>query len=174
MYGGATTTTLTLTGITAAMNGSRYRCVVTGATPCGAVNTDANNGILNVTPQPVITAAPYTSLMAGWNTTLTVNVTPAPGLTFAWFLNGTQQPETGNTLIATVNRLGNYRVVVTSGTGSCQSELLNIKDSASSNLFIYPNPNMGKFTVAYHNPNASARKQFISIYNSQGAKVSGK
>jgi len=30
---------------------------------------------------------------------------------------------------------------------------------------------MGKFTVAYHNPNASARKQFISIYNSQGAKV---
>ncbi len=171
VYGGATTTTLTLTGITAAMNGSRYRCVVTGAAPCGAVNTDANNGILNVTPQPVITAAPYTSLMAGWNTTLTVNVTPAPGLTFAWFLNGTQQPETGNTLIATVNRLGNYRVVVTSGTGSCQSELLNIKDSASSNLFIYPNPNMGKFTVAYHNPNASARKQFISIYNSQGAKV---
>lgn len=171
VYGGATTTTLTLTGITAAMNGSRYRCVVTGAAPCGAVNTDVNNGILNVTPQPVITAAPYTSLMAGWTTTLTVNVTPAPGLSFAWLLNGNLQPETGNTLVADVNRLGNYRVIVTSGTGSCQSELLNIKDSASSKLFIYPNPNMGVFWVSEYNSTGGARQQSISVYNSQGARV---
>jgi len=169
VYGGATTATLTLTGITAAMNGSLYRCVVSGAAPCGAVNSNA--GALNVTPQPVITAAPYTSLLAGWTTTLTVNVTPAPGLSFAWLLNGNLQPETGNTLVADVNRLGNYRVIVTSGTGSCQSELLNIKDSASSKLFIYPNPNMGVFWVSDYNATGGARQQSISVYNSQGARV---
>ncbi len=175
VYGGATTTTLTLTGITAGMNGSQYRCVVTGAAPCGAVNSNA--GVLNVTPQPVITAAPYTSLLAGWNTTLTVNVTPGPGLTFAWYLNGTQQPETGNTLVATVNRLGDYRVIVSSASGSCQSELLNIRDSASKKLFIYPVPNNGLFTVSYHVPGASvtnSTKQMITIYDSYGRRVLNK
>lgn len=175
VYSGATTTTLTLTGITAGMNGSLYRCVVSGAAPCGAVNSNA--GALNVTPQPVISASPFTSLMAGWNTTLTVNVTPAPGLSFAWYLNGTLQPETGNSLVATVNRLGDYRVVVTSGTGSCQSELLNIKDSASKKLFIYPVPNNGQFTVTYHVPGASvsnSTKQTITIYNSDGRRVFSK
>jgi hypothetical protein len=175
VYSGATTGTLTLTGITAAMNGSQYRCVVSGAAPCGAINSNA--GALNVTPQPVISASPYTSLMAGWNTTLTVNVTPAPGLSFAWYLNGTLQPETGNNLVATVNRLGDYRVVVTSGTGSCQSELLNIKDSASKKLFIYPVPNNGLFTVTYHVPGASvtnSTKQTITIYNSDGRRVFSK
>ncbi|HRI25726.1 MAG TPA: hypothetical protein PLZ45_13700, partial [Ferruginibacter sp.] len=172
VYTGATTTTLTLTGITAGMTGYQYRCVVSGAAPCGAVNTNA--GVLNVTPQPVITAAPYTSLLAGWNTTLTVNVTPAPGLTFAWYLNGTLQSETGNSLIATVNRLGDYRVIVTGPAGSCQSELLNIKDSASKKLFIYPVPNDGRFTVSYHVPGASttnATKQTITIYKSDGRRV---
>ncbi|HNJ28865.1 MAG TPA: zinc-dependent metalloprotease family protein [Ferruginibacter sp.] len=172
VYGGATTTTLTLTGITAAMTGSQYRCVVSGAAPCAAVNSGV--ATLNVTPQPVITAAPYTALMAGWTTTLTVNVTPAPGLSFAWFLNGTLQAETGNTLIANVNRLGDYRVVVTGPAGNCTSELLTIRDSASKKLFIYPVPNNGRFTVTYHVPGASvsnATKQSIVIYNSDGKRV---
>ena len=172
VYGGATTTTLTLTNITAGMTGSQYRCVVSGAAPCAAVNSGV--ATLNVTPQPVITAAPYTALMAGWTTTLTVNVTPAPGLSFAWFLNGTLQAETGNTLIANVNRLGDYRVVVTGPAGNCTSELLTIRDSASKKLFIYPVPNNGRFTVTYHVPGASvsnATKQSIVIYNSDGKRV---
>ena len=174
VYGAATTTTLTLTGITAGMTGNQYRCAVTGAAPCGVVNSNA--GVLNVTPQPAISAT-STSLLPGQLSTLTVNVTPGPGLSFAWYLNGTLQPETGNTLIANVNRLGDYRVIVTSATGSCQSELFNIKDSPSSRLFIYPVPNNGLFTVSYHVPGASttnSTKQMITIYDSYGRRVLNK
>ncbi len=172
VYTGATTNMLTLSNIIAGMNGYMYRNVVTGTAPCGVVNT--NNALLNVTPQPVITAS-ATSLLAGHQATLTVNVTPAPGLSFAWYLNGTLLPGlTSNSIIATVNSLGNYRVVVTSATGSCQSELVAISATPSANLFVYPSPNDGRFTVSYYTAGASSTnmtKQNITIYSTEGKTV---
>ena len=76
VYGGATTTTLTLTNITAGMTGSQYRCVVSGAAPCAAVNSGVATFECNTATSDH--GCPYTALMAGWTTTLTVNVTPAP------------------------------------------------------------------------------------------------
>ena len=172
LYGGATTTTLTLTAVTAAMTGYQYRAVVTGAAPCTSVTS--NIAVLNVTPQPVISAS-ATSLLAGQKATLTVNVTPAPGLTFAWYLNGVLVPgATSNTYVVSVNTLGSYRVVVTSASGSCQSELLAITATPSSKLFVFPSPNDGKFTVTYYTAGASAAnptKQSIVIYDSYGRRV---
>jgi len=171
VYSGTSTTTLTLTNITAAMNGNLYRAVVTAASPCGAVNSD--NAVLNVTPQPVITAT-LNSLLAGQQSTLTVNVTPAPGLTFSWYLDGVLQASTGNSIVATVNSLGNYMVIVSSSTGSCQSDLIEIKATASDKLFIFPSPNNGQFTVSYYTDGASIAnpsKQSIVIYDSYGRKV---
>ena len=40
IYGGATSTTLTLTGVTG-MNNNQYRCVVSGAAGCGPANSSA-------------------------------------------------------------------------------------------------------------------------------------
>jgi hypothetical protein len=175
VYGGATTTTLTMNAVTAAMNAYQYRVVVTGAAPCTPVNSAP--AVLNVTPQPVISATP-TSLLAGQQTTLTVNVTPAPGLSFAWYLNGVLVPgATSNTIVATVNSLGSYRVIVTSGTGSCQSELLDITATPSTKLFIFPSPNNGLFKVSYYTANASTAnptKQNITIYDSYGRRVLNK
>ncbi len=172
IYGGATTNTLTLTGITAIMNSNRYRTVVTGAAPCGPVNS--NSAILNVTPQPVISAS-STTLLAGQQSTLTVNVTPAPGLSFAWYLNGVLLPaSTGSSIIATVNSLGSYRVIVSSATGSCQSELKEITAEPSGKLFVFPSPNDGRFTVSYYTAGASltnSTKQSITIYDSYGRRV---
>lgn len=173
IYSGATTATLTLTAIPASVNGTIYRAVVTGAAPCGSVNSA--NAALNVTPQPVITANP-TAILAGQTTTLTVNVTPAPGLTFAWYLNGVLVPNaTGNSIIANVNTLGNYRVVVTSATGSCQSELKEITALPSTKLFIYPSPNDGRFTITYYTdapyPTTQKKTQSINIYDSQGRLI---
>jgi hypothetical protein len=171
IFSGATTTTISLTGITAAMNGNRYRTVITGTAPCGAVNT--NSAVLNVTPQPVISAS-SASLLAGQQSTLTVNVAPAPGLSFAWYLNGVLQSATGNSIIATVNELGSYRVIVTSATGSCQSELSTISATPSTKLFVFPSPNNGVFKVSYYTENASATNtttQSISIYDSYGRLV---
>ena len=175
VYGGATTPTLTLTAVTAAMTGYQYRAVVTGAAPCTPVTS--NVAVLNVTPQPVITAS-STSLLAGQKSTLTVNVTPAPGLTFAWYLNGVIVPgATSNSYIVSVNTLGSYRVIVTSGSGSCQSELLAVTATPSTKLFVFPSPNDGKFTITYYTAGASAAnptKQSIVIYDSYGRRVLNK
>ncbi|MEZ5028167.1 MAG: T9SS type A sorting domain-containing protein [Ferruginibacter sp.] len=174
VYNGATTTTLTLTNITAAMNGNLYRAVVTAASPCGSVNS--SNAVLNVTPQPVITTT-SNSLLAGQQATLTVNVTPAPGLSFSWYLNGVLQSATGNSIVATVNSLGNYMVIVSSSTGSCQSETIEIKATPSTKLFIFPSPNNGQFTVSYYTEGATTTnpsKQSIVIYDSYGRRVHNK
>jgi Metallo-peptidase family M12B Reprolysin-like/Secretion system C-terminal sorting domain len=172
VYGGVTTNTLTLTGITAAMTGNQYRAVVSGAAPCTPVNSGI--AVLNVTPQPVVTA-PSTSLLAGQKTTLSVNVTPGPGLTFAWYRDGILVPgATSNTLEVTVNNLGSYKVIVTSGTGSCESALIAITATPSNKLFVFPSPNNGRFQVSYYTANASATsptKQSISIYDSYGRLV---
>lgn len=167
VYSGATSSTLTLTAVTAAMNGNLYRCIVAGAAPCGSLNS--NNATLNVTPQPVITASPYTSLLPGQTTTLSVNVAPAPGLTFVWSLNGTVIPgATGNSVTATINQLGNYQVVVTNSSGSCQSSIVNITHAVSSRLFIFPSPNDGQFNVTYYNNGGASTQRRIIIVNADG------
>ena len=170
-YSGATTATLTINNITAAMNGTRYRNVVSGTAPCAAVTS--NETTLNVTPQPVITASPFTSLLPGRTTTL--SVPSSPNVTYQWYLNGNLIPgATGNSIVVNVNQLGNYHVVVTNtspGGTSCTSALQNIKDSVSSKLFIFPSPTDGQFTVSYYNTGGGSTSRTVTIYDSKGAKV---
>ena len=71
-----------------------------------------------------------------------------------------------------VSGLGNYQVIVSDNNGcSSNSPVVTIADSASSKLFIYPNPNLGQFTVAYYNPGGINTQQMITIFDSHGAKV---
>ena len=51
-YSNVTTATMTITGATLAMNGYLYRCIVSGASPCGSVNS--NSAILTVNTVPEI------------------------------------------------------------------------------------------------------------------------
>jgi hypothetical protein len=46
---------------------------------------------------------------------------------------------------------------------------VNIADSASAELFIYPNPNRGQFSVAYYN--ATPAKNIISVYDNKGSRI---
>ena len=172
VYSGATTATLTLTNITANMDAYQYRAIVTGVAPCESVTS--GNATLNVTPQPAITAAPFTSLLPGRTTTLTVNVTPTPNLTFAWYVNNVLIPgATSNTIDADVTQLGAYHVVVTSTTNmtSCTSMIQNITDSVSNRLFIFPSPNAGQFTVSYYNESGASTGRTVTIYDSKGRRV---
>jgi len=172
VYGGATTNTLTLSAITAAMTGYQYRAVVSGAAPCTPVNS--NIATLNVTPQPVVTAT-STSLLAGQRSTLRVNVTPATGLSFAWYRDGVlvASGPTLDSFVVTVNNLGSYKVIVTSGSGSCESGLTAITANPSNKLFIFPSPNNGRFQISYYTANAvtNPTKQSISIYDAYGRLV---
>jgi len=183
IYSGATTSTLTLTGLLASMNNYQYRCIVGGAAPCASVNSAA--ATLTVSPRPVVTlsASPYTRLRPGLPssnptmvvTTLTASVVPNAGtITWSWTRNGTPLPVTTNTTTADLNSLGIYTVLAT--LGSCTSEPVSVTigDSASTDLYIYPSPNDGRFTVTYYSPGASTSsttEQTIVIYNNLGQRV---
>jgi hypothetical protein len=54
LYTGATTATLSLSGITFALNNNQYRCVVTGVAPCGVVNSAAATLSINAAPAPFV------------------------------------------------------------------------------------------------------------------------
>ena len=62
LYGGVTTPTMTITGATFAMNGWRYRCVVSGTCPPAA---NSNGAILTVNPLPAVTISPAGPVVCG-------------------------------------------------------------------------------------------------------------
>ncbi len=171
IYSGATTTTLTLTGVTTAMNNNQYRTVVNGLAPCGIVNTAA--AILTVSAQPTVTltASPYTKLYPGYSTVITASVTPATGFTTVWTRNGTPITVTGNSKTVTVNELGLYTVVATIGSCTSVPASITISDSASSKLWIFPSPNDGQFTISYYNAGGAATTQNVTVYDSHGSRV---
>ncbi|POY34647.1 hypothetical protein C3K47_19215, partial [Solitalea longa] len=76
-YSGITTTTLTITGATSAMNGYQYKCIATGS---ASPDATSNAVTLTVNPAPAITAQPSTSsICAGGNTTFTATASNATG-----------------------------------------------------------------------------------------------
>lgn len=174
VYSGANNATLTLTGITAGMNGYMYRAVVTNLPACTAATS---NGVaIVVTPQPVVTlsASPYLKLLPGLTTTITASVNPPVGFTSVWTWNGAPLTVTGNSYLVDLDHLGTYTVVATIGSCTSLPASITISDSASGRLFVYPSPNNGQFTISYYSPGASSTNktyQLINIYDSYGRRV---
>jgi len=82
IYSGATSTTLTLTSITAPMNGYNYRCVVSD----GSCVTNSNGVGLTVNEAPSITSQPTnSSITEGNNTSFSVSASNATG--YQWQVN---------------------------------------------------------------------------------------
>lgn len=173
VYSNATTATLNITGVTVGMNNYRYRVVVSGAAPCGSVTSNA--GTLTVSAQPTVTltASPYTKLLPGYTTTLTVTTSIPNNVGYVWYRNNVVIPGANTaTRQVTVNELGTYKVTVTDLINGCTNTSANvvISDSVSNKLFIFPNPNNGKFTISYYTASATG-KQKVTIYDSKGALV---
>ena len=171
IYSGATTATLTLTGLTFGMSNNQYRCVVTGSSPCGAFNSGAATLSVSAQPTVTLTASPYTKLFPGYSTVITATVNPAAGFTTVWTRNGTAVTPTGNTYTVNVDRLGTYTVVATIGSCISVPASITISDSASDKLWIFPSPNNGQFTISYHNPGGAVTTQQVNIYDALGRRV---
>ncbi|MGG9961781.1 M36 family metallopeptidase [Ferruginibacter sp. SUN106] len=79
-YSGVTTTTLTISPTTGAMNNNRYRCVISGTCP---PNANSNGAILTVVALPVVTVTPASTCggVAGTNGTL---LTASGATTYTW------------------------------------------------------------------------------------------
>lgn len=122
-YSGVTTSTLTVTGVTLAMNNDRFRAV---ATNTGGAATSNGLATLTVTQAPVITQQPTDqSVQAGTAATFNVVATGSGTLTYQWYFTPktttTPQILTGSTTTSlsvpnaqTANE-GDYVVVVSNG-----------------------------------------------------------
>lgn len=166
---GATTQNITVS------TSGNYAVTVTNAAGCSATSAATT---VSVAPKPVVSlaAAPYTALYPGLSTTLTATATPAGTYTFTFYKNGTSvQSGAANTLVVNTDGIGAYTVkAVNSGGCDGTSSAVNIGDSATTKLFVYPNPNNGKFAVSYYSPTNVSTGFYISIFDSKGALVLSK
>lgn len=151
IYSGATTTFLSLNGVTLAMNNYKYRLVASLCSPPVISNTVT----LTVNAAPVISVQPVTPLTLCTPATISYSVAATgPGLTYQWqyalstgsFTNltngGVYSGVTTATLTLTnattampeyINNQAVYRCVV-AGTGTCTAT------SSSTTLYLYAPP----------------------------------
>lgn len=177
-YSGATTATLTVSDIPASMNGNRYRALLSSATcTVPATSNTVTPAILTVNARPTVqlSATPLLDLLPGQTTTINASITPAAtGFNITWTKNDQILPGiTGTSYLVDSVEVGNYQVKILNPTTGCnnQSNVLVIGATASSNLFIFPTPNTGRFTVSYYNSSGAAGKQSLAIYDTRGQRV---
>jgi hypothetical protein len=74
-----------------------------------------------------------------------------------------------------VDGFGEYTVIATDVNGcSVVSNKVSIGDSVSNQLFVYPNPNSGKFQVRYFSPSNTGLERTLSVYDAKGVRVYSK
>jgi len=140
-YTGVTTGTLSITPTTAAMNGYRYRLVVSGTCPPNATSTGA---ILTVNPLPAITVVPASPICGGIPGVNGTLITASGATTYTWspaaglYTNATATtPYVAGTPTATVYAAPTvnttYTITGTNGTTGCVNTLnidVNYKPAA--------------------------------------------
>ncbi len=170
---GATTATLSLNAVTQLMNNNLYRVTINGG-PCGSTTTAAAR--LNVNQLPVVTISASTlQLIPGRVATITGSSVPAAVAPWSWTLNGTAIAGTTNSVTANIDQQGNYQATVTDVNGCTNSSnIVTIGAEASEHLWIYPNPNTGKFEVRLYYNRAYAEKRIAKIYTITGQLVASK
>ena len=172
---GATNTTYTIPNLSMNLNGNRYRCVA-AVVSCGSVITTP--AILTVYALPVVTVSvdPNDGIKPGITAYVTGGSVPAP-VSYVWKYNGTVIPgATSRSVLADVNANGpgKYSVTVTDINGCvANSSEIDVKAMVSNQLFIYPNPNDGRFTVRWYSY-WTFERFIVTITNMSGAVVAKK
>jgi Secretion system C-terminal sorting domain len=136
--------------------------------PCNGVVTEVS---VNIPEQNVILSAfPFSNLHPGLETTLAATVTPNPAANYTWYKNGIEYLNgSSNSIYITVDGLGEYSVKATNSTGcSSLSDVFKIGDSATTKLYVYPNPTRGKFQVRYAGAGTPA---YLVLVDTKGTRV---
>ncbi|MEZ5016505.1 MAG: T9SS type A sorting domain-containing protein [Flavipsychrobacter sp.] len=187
VYSGVTNSTLTITGVTLAMDNYKYRCVVGGK-----CNPDVNSAsaTMNVVKKEVstinITSSNGTILVPGKKVTFYANTTNS-GINpkYRWRKNGVDIPGAVFVTYTTSDLALNDKIeCLLQADFPCRvndydtSNTLEINVPVSINntvannfeLGLYPNPNNGVFTLKGNFANVND-KAVISVYNNVGQKV---
>lgn len=158
--------------ITVSASGN-YTVTVSSDAGC---SKNADITTVTVSPSPVVSlsAAPYTNLYPGLTTTLTSTVSPAGSYSYTWRKNtvvvtGANAASLNN---IGLDDIGSYSVTVTNSTGLACSNTSNIQvigDSATTKLFILPNPSAGEFEVVYYS--GANNSYTLTLADGKGAVV---
>ena len=139
VYSGATSSILTLAGVSSGLHNNQYRCIVTGAASCGTANSTA--GVLNINNAPAAFAitggGSYCAGGAGVPVGLNNSTT---GINYQLQFNGTN---TGTALAGTGAALnfgnktaaGTYTAIATNNTTGCTAQM-----PGSVTVSIFPQP----------------------------------
>lgn len=177
-YSGATTATLSISNVNSGMNNNIYRALLSNATCTTPVPTNTSDqAVLTVNARPTVglTASPFINILPGQSTTISAVINPAPtGFNITWTKDDQLLPGiTGTNYVVDSVEVGDYKVQIVNPTTGCNNEsnVLTIGTTASTNLFIFPTPNDGRFTVSYYNASGAAGKQTLAVYDTRGQRV---
>lgn len=124
IYSGATTSTLSLSGITASMNGYQYRCIAMDL-PC---STNSGSATLTVS-NPALTIASQTNVGCNGGNTGAASVNPASGgigtYTYDWTPGN---PSGDGTVSVTGLSAGSYTLTATDGIGCTVTQVFSITE----------------------------------------------
>lgn len=163
LTGSAFTPTLTLTNVTVAMNGNRYRCIITNF--CGQ-NITTSSATLTVNATPTVVATDLFNQRVCLSDTLVSLVgTPSGG---SWSGIGVS----GFNFVPTATAVGTYVLTYTytNAVGCTASDTTTVRVSScperqrllsNDGVILYPNPNNGRFSIRINS----------TLYNYLGMKV---
>ncbi|WP_294670258.1 T9SS type A sorting domain-containing protein [uncultured Fluviicola sp.] len=138
VYSNATTSTLTITGVTSGMNGYLYRCVALD----GSCSTTSSQATLTVST-PLITPSSQTNIACNGGSTGAASVNPATGGTGGYTYNWTPGNPTGDGTISVSGlSAGSWTCTVTDANGCTgvrnftitQPTALNLTASSQTNV----------------------------------------
>jgi hypothetical protein len=159
VYSGVTTSTITLTGVTAAMNGYLYRCIVSSS--CGGSATSFVT-TLNVGAAPTASAGGSATICA--NSTATVADASATNGTIAWTENGggsiTANSTLENPTYTPLNSNESNVVTLTMTVTGTQTGCTSTTASATYTVTVNPNP---AITLTSSNPSVCQGSSSASI-----------
>lgn len=156
-------------------NGKRIRVIVSTSTCSGtfisqpAKITTGENHQVSIQGADNLTVNPSTRIKL-------ISEVNRPGdYQFNWYRNnGGQSVAVTRELEVTASTTGSYYVTAFNQESNCldSSEVVVIKAEASERLFVFPNPNKGKFIVSYYYPVTNGSEvRTLNVFDSKGSRV---
>ncbi len=173
----ATSSTLTLTGLTVAQSNYKYRCVVSSGT-CTAATSNSVTAKVGTPPVVVLTGAPVLNFNPYTNGGVYTTVSPVGNYSYKWTRNNSVIGNTAASITKAnglLDDFGAYQVTVTDLATNCSgiSNIVTVADVPGSNdkLFASPNPTNGIVNISYYSSTIVPQARGVRILDSKGAKL---